>query len=189
MAVVVVLHPLLRKVYNHFRPLSTSETSRPEALGEARLRQRVSYDLLFATIFLFVLHGSSAFKVFLIIYINYTLATGLPKQYIPTVTWLFNISVLFANELCNGYPYARIAQGLSFGGQPPLNWGVILDSYGGLVPRWEVLFNLTVLRLISFNLDYYWSLDHRGGSPVEVSLVSSPWLSYTHLLMNLEEAT
>jgi len=168
MAVVVILHPLLRKLYNQIRPIPNPETSRPEAIGEARLRQRVSYDLIFTTIFLFVLHGSSALKVFLIVYTNYTLATSLPKRYIPRMTWLFNISVLFANELCNGYPYARIAQTLSLGGQPPLNWGVILDSYGGLVPRWEVLFNLTVLRLISFNLDYYWSLDQRGGSPVEV---------------------
>lgn len=168
MAIVVILHPLLRKAYNYFSPLTTLETSRSEVLGEARLRQRVSYDLLFATIFLFVLHGTSALKVFVIIYTNYTLATGLPRKYIPMTTWLFNISVLFANELCSGYPYSRIAQTLSFGGKPPLNWGVVLDSYGGLVPRWEVLFNLTVLRLISFNLDHYWSLDQRGGSPVEV---------------------
>jgi len=172
MGLVVILHPLLRKVYNNFSPLPTSETSRPEKLGEARLKQRVSYDLVFATIFLFVLHGFSTFKVFFIICINYTLATNLPKQYIPTATWLFNIAVLFANELCNGYPYARTAQILSLGGQPPFNWGVKLDSYGGLVPRWEVLFNLTVLRLISFNLDYYWSLDQRGGSPVEVRSIS-----------------
>ena len=168
MAIVVVIHPLLRKVYDYVRPLSTSETSRPEAHGEARLRQRVSYDLFFATIFLFVLHGSSGLKVFLIIYTNYTLAVNLPKKYIPIITWLFNVLVLFANELCNGYPYARIAQGFSLGGKPPFNWGAILDSYGGLVPRWEVLFNLTVLRLISFNLDYYWSLDPKGGSPIEV---------------------
>jgi D-alanyl-lipoteichoic acid acyltransferase DltB (MBOAT superfamily) len=34
--------------------------------------------------------------------------------------------------------------------------------------RWEILFNITILRLISFNLDYYWSLDRRSGSPIEV---------------------
>ncbi|KAI9854879.1 MAG: glycerol transporter, partial [Pleopsidium flavum] len=47
------------------------------------------------------------------------------------------------------------------------NWGTWLDAYGGLIPRWEILFNITVLRLVSFNLDYYWSLDRRGGSPIE----------------------
>ena len=49
------------------------------------------------------------------------------------------------------------------------NWGAWLDSYGGIMPRWEVLFNITVLRLISFNMDYYFSLDRRSGSPIEVS--------------------
>lgn len=38
------------------------------------------------------------------------------------------------------------------------------------MPRWEVLFKITILRLISFNMDHYWSLDRsRSGSPVEVS--------------------
>jgi hypothetical protein len=48
------------------------------------------------------------------------------------------------------------------------NFGHTLDSYGGLMARWEVLFNFTVLRLISFNLDYYWSLNSKVGSPLEV---------------------
>lgn len=48
------------------------------------------------------------------------------------------------------------------------NWGDFMDDHGGLIPRWEVLFNITILRLISFNLDYYWSLNLPGASPVEV---------------------
>jgi len=31
-----------------------------------------------------------------------------------------------------------------------------------------VLFNICVLRLISFNFDYYWSFDRRATSPIEV---------------------
>jgi hypothetical protein len=34
--------------------------------------------------------------------------------------------------------------------------------------RWEVLFKFTILRLVSFNLDYYWSSHSRAGSPLEV---------------------
>jgi len=52
-------------------------------------------------------------------------------------------------------------------GEPTSNFGHTLDSYGGLIPRWEVLFNFTILRLISFNLDYYWSLNTRTSSPLE----------------------
>jgi len=53
------------------------------------------------------------------------------------------------------------------------NWGQVLDSYGGLIPRWEILFNITVLRLISFNLDYYWSFNFGSSSPLEVCIPSA----------------
>lgn len=92
----------------------------------------------------------------------------------PLATWIFNIGILFANELCRGYPYARIAamllppQTSQAGSSFDSNWGTRLDNYGGLIPRWEVLFNITVLRLISFNFDYLWSLEHRAVSPIEV---------------------
>jgi len=44
---------------------------------------------------------------------------------------------------------------------------------GGLLPRWEVSFNITVLRMISYNLDYYWAAvraeegDGEEGSVIE----------------------
>ena len=119
------------------------------------------------------LHGISAAKVFTILYVNYQVATALPRQYVPAATWIFNIAILFANELCNGYKFSSIASLIlppetsKAGGQSG-NWGDWLDSYGGLIPRWEILFNICVLRLISFNFDYYWSLDHKVMSAVEV---------------------
>jgi len=117
------------------------------------------------------MHGFSALKVLLILYINYSIANRLPRKYVPAATWIFNIATLFANELSEGYKFSKIAAYLA-----PLedetglihSWGAWLDSYGGIMSRWEILFNLTVLRLISFNLDYYWSLDRRAGSPIEV---------------------
>lgn len=60
------------------------------------------------------------------------------------------------------------------GAEKQSNWGTWLDSHGGLIPRWEILFNITVLRLISFNLDYYWSLDYNSASAIEVTPFSSP---------------
>ena len=141
------------------------------------MTRRVSFDLYFAIVYILALHGSSAFKIFFILYINYTLATKLRKDYVPVTTWVFNIGVLFANELFKGYPFAGIAglarpwseqaggSGLHSAGQ---SWGAYLDSYGGLLPRWEILFNITVLRLISFNLDYLWSLKSSESSALEV---------------------
>jgi hypothetical protein len=135
---------------------------------EARKESRIRVDLGFAIVFLLALHGVSAFKVLLILYINYQIATALPRQYVPIATWVFNIAILFANELYSGYPLSGIA---AFGGKQ-IAWLARLDSYGGLIPRWEVLFNICVLRLISFNFDYYWSLGQSAGSPFEVSLPS-----------------
>lgn len=141
---------------------------------ESRKDTRIRFDLGFAIVFSLALHGISAAKVFLILYVNYLVATALPRPYIPAATWIFNIGILFANELCHGYPLAGVASMLlppqtSAAGEPSPNWGSWLDSYGGLIPRWEILFNICVLRLISFNFDYYWSLDRGAISPVEVS--------------------
>ncbi|KAM0335360.1 hypothetical protein ACHAQA_000405 [Verticillium albo-atrum] len=173
MSLLLVVHPLLRRAWNTVFPVS-SELHRKSTAdqGAARLKQRASFDYTFALIFLVVLHGVSALKVLLILYANYKVATALPKKHIPAATWAFNIIVLFSNELAQGYHFKQMAKWVSpaaLGNTQPLlvQWGATLDSYGGLNARWEILFNITILRLISFNLDYYWSLDSRSGSPLE----------------------
>jgi hypothetical protein len=186
--IVVLLHPLLRKTYDSFWRADTYTQVRPargfagqlthglsaSAAADARLQQRISFDVPFAVIFLAALHGTSAVKIVAILYLNYSLAKKLPRQYVPVVTWIFNVGILFANELCRGYSYASILSAflprptISEKQAPSKNLGHTLDSYGGLIPRWEVLFNFTILRLISFNLDYYWSLNSRTASPLEV---------------------
>lgn len=160
MSMLLLFHPLLRKAWDRFFP-----TTDKKASGVERLEQRVSFDYIFAILFLFILHGFSAFKILLILNVNYRLATKLPRQCIPIATWAFNIPVLFANELCRGYHFQDIASIIA----PALmDWGSWLDSYGGLLSRWDVLFNITILRLISFNMDYYWSIDKRGAVGLEV---------------------
>ncbi|KAF1938616.1 MBOAT-domain-containing protein [Clathrospora elynae] len=183
--IVVMLHPVLRKAYDSFwradtytqvRPSTSSGRLTmgltPSAAADARLNQRISFDVLFAGIFLAALHGFSALKIVAILYANYCIGTKLPRQYVPAATWVFNIGTLFANEFSQGYHYATILGTFlpssgSEKGQPTFNFGHTLDSYSGLIPRWEVLFNFTILRLISFNLDYYWSLNSRASSPIE----------------------
>ncbi|VUC35832.1 unnamed protein product [Clonostachys rosea] len=169
MSALLLVHPLLRRVWDAVYPSAKKGQS-----GAARLEQRASYDYAFALLYLVALHGFSAFKVLLIFYLNYQVATKLPRKYIPIATWAFNIPVLFSNELCRGYHYYDIARLVA----PSLeSWGAWLDSYGGLISRWEVLFNLTILRLVSFNLDYYWSLGQRGSSPLEKKQLNPAQLS------------
>ena len=185
MAVLVVVHPLLRRIYEQFAgpAVSGSDGSRSKAessaaAADARMNRRITFDLVFACIFLLALHGISAFKVLFILYLNYQIATALPKHYVPVATWVFNIAILFANELSHGYRFNDFAKwilppettnaGYVRGNLRYESVGQWVDSYGGLMPRWEILFNICVLRLIAFNFDYVWSLDRRAGSPVEV---------------------
>jgi hypothetical protein len=139
-----------------------------QAAADARLQQRISFDVGFALLFILALHGFNSIKILLILYINYRLAKDLPNKYLVAATWTFNVGILFANELGRGYSFAVLARTLGFGE----NWGIFLDRHGGLMSRWEVLFNITILRLISFNLDYHWSLKDGVVDPVEVGSLS-----------------
>lgn len=189
MALLLVLHPLLRRAFDSFRAKDDMKHAngakhRDDNLvtqaADSRMQGRVTFDLIFAAIFLLALHGISAMKVILILYLNYQLATRLPRQYVSVATWVFNIGVMFANELCRGYPFASLAAlmlppettNANEKGPSQHNWGTWLDSYGGLIPRWEVLFNVTILRLIAFNFDYLWMQDRRSSSPIEVSILN-----------------
>ncbi|KAL8736703.1 MAG: hypothetical protein Q9166_000069 [cf. Caloplaca sp. 2 TL-2023] len=184
MFLLLVFHPILRRGYESLHTINQKTASPQQRIftspqdmdANARLDRRVRFDVGFACLYLLALHGTSALKVLVILYINFTLAKWLPKPYLLPATWVFNIGILFANELCRGYPYADIVRLLlpwSLGSdllpdeKAGQNWGFYLDSYGGLLPRWEILFNITVLRLVSFNLDYRWSLDRVGGSALE----------------------
>lgn len=158
---------------------ATTKTS--IALADFRSERRIRFDLAFGLIFIAALHGISSLKIVTILWLNYKLATVLPQRYVPVCTWTFNIALLFANELSRGYPFAKAfalllpAQTTQAGSADrPLDWGAWLDTYGGLIPRWEVLFNFTILRMISFNFDYLWSLRAGGASPLEVG-VFHPW--------------
>ncbi|KAH0843761.1 Glycerol uptake protein 1 [Fonsecaea pedrosoi] len=149
-----------------------------QSTAESRLRHRLAFDFGSALIYILALNGSSIFKILLILFINFKIATALPRDAIPVATWVFNIAILFANELAQGYRYSVMAEALVPFIPVAADWSKFLDSYGGLNPRWEVLFNITVLRMISFNFDYYWSLDRsRAGSPIEKKQLDASTLS------------
>jgi len=153
------------------------------AAGDAQLEQRMRFDFVFGLVFVTALHGVSAIKILAILFINYKIGKSLPRNYTATATWTFNICILFANELLGGYPLERIATFFAPGSgtpgeniSPPVQWAKTLDNFG-IMPRWEVLFKVTVLRLISFNMDYYWSLDYPATSAIEVCFSLPPGAS------------
>jgi protein-cysteine N-palmitoyltransferase HHAT len=177
MAALLLFHPILRNSWNKVFPCTVRGRSSSLSQAESRLEQRTSFDYAFALLFLIALHGFSALKVLLILYANYRIGTILPRKYVPGATWIFNVCVLFANELCEGYKFKSMASLVT---PPPteygigdidpylVRWGTWLDSWGGLMSRWEILFNITILRLISFNMDRYWSGDKAMAVSLEV---------------------
>ncbi|OJI98623.1 hypothetical protein ASPVEDRAFT_80262 [Aspergillus versicolor CBS 583.65] len=174
--VLLVAHPCLRRLYEYFTRTSnvtTANNASTTAAGEARATRRIQFDYYFALLFITALHGISAIKILVILYLNYKIAKNLPRKYVPAVTWTFCIGTLFANEFCGGYPLERIVTFWTTAGDGVgqdsalVQWARSLDDFGGLMPRWEVLFKITILRLISFNMDYHWSLDFPATSPIE----------------------
>ncbi|GAA6059716.1 hypothetical protein JCM10212_000244 [Sporobolomyces blumeae] len=75
-----------------------------------------------------------------------TRRTMIERRYVPFVTWGFNVAVLFANSVWKGYEFGSISHRLAW-----------LDEHKGLLPRWQIMWNLSMLRLISFNMEYYWA--------------------------------
>ncbi|CAG8557476.1 18681_t:CDS:10 [Dentiscutata erythropus] len=72
----------------------------------------------------------------------------------PIITWIFNLGVLFLNEAYGNYKFEDLNENFAF-----------LDNNLGLMTRWDVTFNICMLRLVSFNMDYYWSFQPSNNSP------------------------
>ncbi|KAI8993660.1 MBOAT, membrane-bound O-acyltransferase family-domain-containing protein [Pilobolus umbonatus] len=108
----------------------------------------IKFTCIVSLIAVFLFHGASALKIILLLSINYGIGKYLGGHRLnPVLTWIFNLTVLFANEHYNGYRFQSIL-GHSF------QW---LDEWQGIQARWHILFNFATLRLISFNMDYYWA--------------------------------
>ncbi|KAH9930065.1 MBOAT-domain-containing protein [Fomitopsis serialis] len=114
----------------------------------------IPYLFTFSLLMLAGLHGTSMFKILLIVSGNYAIAKlAKGSKLNPLLTWVFNAAVLFANEQNEGYRFGALHPSLEY-----------LDSVPGIYPRWHVSFNITMLRLVSFNMDYYWACNKVGPS-------------------------
>lgn len=110
---------------------------------------RLWFSCLFASLFAIVLSGTSVIFILAITGGNYLLAKQLGGrgQWVPPVVfWIYNMTVLFANEYYQGYKFGKILG-------PSMAW---LDGHRGVLRRWDITFNITMLRMISFAMDYHW---------------------------------
>lgn len=138
--------------------------------------QRFNFDIAFALVFLFVLHGISTVKIVGLLTVNFYISRIEDRRVALALTWVFGIACLFANELLEGYPLAILS--------PSLGW--IDAQFGGLMPRWDVHFKFTMLRMVSFNVDYLRALEAppspRATSKPSDALVEKQRIENSHAL-------
>ncbi|KAJ1947550.1 glycerol transporter [Kickxella alabastrina] len=124
------------------------------------------FPFLFASMFAIVLSGSSTLFILLLTGGNYLLAKRLGgRRWAPLVIWAYNLAVLFANESYKGYEFGRILESLAW-----------LDQHRGILRRWDVTFNITMLRMVSFAMDYHWRVrqEQEAGAQLVDGLVANP---------------
>ncbi|KAJ6567497.1 MBOAT, membrane-bound O-acyltransferase family-domain-containing protein [Mycena sp. CBHHK59/15] len=120
----------------------------------------IRFNFVVAVIMLIALHGTSILKILPILTVNYFISKSCGGSKLgPLFSWIFNTATLFLNDRYSGYRFGHVTSSLAF-----------LDSYGGIYPRWHVSFNITMLRLVSFSVDYYWACNNTSGSEDTASL-------------------
>ena len=117
-----------------------------------------------SVVMILALHGTSALKVLAIVSANYVIAKACRGSRAgPALTWMFNAAVLFLNERYHGYRFGDILPGLEYLVRLSFFSCCVYvthdsqDTIQGAYPRWHVSFNITMLRLVSFSMDYYWA--------------------------------
>ncbi|SPO36217.1 probable GUP1 - Multimembrane-spanning protein essential for proton symport of glycerol [Pseudozyma flocculosa] len=116
---------------------------------------RKAFLLVFTAIFITALHGTNAAKLMLVLATNYAVAHALGgKRIAPIVIWTLNVGSLFAIHWNDGFKYGKMWHALAF-----------LDDYQGVLPRWQINFNITMLRLVSFSMDLHWAKQQPAQRP------------------------
>lgn len=111
---------------------------------------RNTFDFVFGVVFLLGAHGVNSIKVAVHVFISYFIAKYVSNRKLAlALTWIYGLSTLFINDR-----FHNSKVGLSF----------IDQGFTGIVDRWDVFFNFTVLRMISFNYDYIENLSQQHES-------------------------
>lgn len=132
---LIVLHCLVRRL----------------ATPLLRILKRTWFDFGFGILFLFAAHGFNSLRILAHVLTNYAIGRYIPsKKAAVAVTWIYGILTLFINDR-----YRNLSLGSS----------LLNDGFKGIISRWDVFFNFTLLRMISYNLDYLEKLYSPPASP------------------------
>jgi D-alanyl-lipoteichoic acid acyltransferase DltB (MBOAT superfamily) len=106
---------------------------------------RLNFDLGFGILFLIAVHGFNCIRILCHVIIAFFIPRILNKnpRLAQIILWVFCISTLFINDKYRHIRFEQIWSKLAF-----------MDKFRGLIARWDVFFNFTLLRMLSFNIDY-----------------------------------
>lgn len=107
---------------------------------------KVRFDLIFGLIFLFAAHGVNALRVLFHLLVNFAIVKVFKKhrRFATLLAWSYGIGTLFFNNTFRTYPFGKMIPFFA-----PLD-----TSYKGIIERWDVFFNFTLLRMLSFDMDF-----------------------------------
>ncbi|RCK64149.1 Glycerol uptake protein 1 [Candida viswanathii] len=124
LCLLIVIHVGLRKALVKFVPQT----------------KRTYFDFVFGVVFLIGAHGVNVLKLAVHLLINYAIGKYIKNYKVALwTTWIYGVSSLFLNEWYGSYT---------------LGFGFFETGFTGIIPRWDVFYNFTLLRMISFNYDY-----------------------------------
>ncbi|KAH7884850.1 MBOAT, membrane-bound O-acyltransferase family-domain-containing protein [Phlebopus sp. FC_14] len=137
----------LALIYLSLKSIYSRSATRSSSIIPKDNLHHVPFTILFSILHLIGLHGTSTIKIFVILTANYGIGKVFGGSRLgPLITWVFNAIVIFTNERNAGYRFSDLHPSLA-------GW----DTFEGLYPRWHISFNITMLRLVSFNMDYFWA--------------------------------
>lgn len=108
---------------------------------------RLKFDMFFGLLFLFIAHGFNSLRILAHMLVMYSIVHLLKRRrhWATCLTWVYGILTLFINDKYRNLP---------FGSLLPFLKPIDQLKFNGIIERWDVFFNFTLLRLISYNLDY-----------------------------------
>lgn len=106
---------------------------------------RTTFDMYTGLLVLFGLHGFNCFKILLHVTVEFFIGrlSNKNRKLSIILLWGYGIGTLFINAKYRKFKFGSLLPFLSF-----------MDSFEGMIERWDVFFNFTLLRMLSFNLDY-----------------------------------
>ncbi|CAI4052933.1 putative O-acyltransferase SKDI_16G0890 [Saccharomyces kudriavzevii IFO 1802] len=129
LAAIILLQTVLKKIFVKFSKSS-----------------RINFDFACGLIFICFMYGVNSIKLLTHALIFFTLVHLLKRKRMMAAftIWSYGIFTLFINQKVKNVPFNSIATML----EPMDHW------YKGIIPRWDLFFNFTLLRLLSYCMDF-----------------------------------